>query len=116
MKQTVYFSTFQTAFESIRPNNFTYEGLSILFDYLEELEKDCGIELELDVIGLCCDYSEDDPQAIADSYDVDLTDPNSEDGELLTDEDEIKATVIAYLEDEGVYIGESDSGIIYRNF
>lgn len=37
--------------------NFTYEGLRALFKYLEEITTDEN-PLELDVIALCCDYSE----------------------------------------------------------
>ena len=56
MKQTVSLSDFRDAFQSIRPDNFSYEGLEALFDWLEELDADC--ETELDVIALCCEYSE----------------------------------------------------------
>ena len=38
--------------------NFSYEGLNTLYDYLEELEDDTGIELEFDPIAFCCDFSE----------------------------------------------------------
>lgn len=41
-----------------RGTQFSYDGLDKLFDYLEELEQDTGIDIELDVIGLCCDYTE----------------------------------------------------------
>lgn len=71
MKQTVTLSQFRDAFSS-RPDNFSYEGLGVLYDYLTQLEDDCGIELELDVIGLCCDYSEDDLQYFMDQYDMSL--------------------------------------------
>jgi hypothetical protein len=57
MKQTVNFSTFTDAFQ-IRKDNFTYAGKRALFDYLESLEEDTGEEIELDVIALCCDYTE----------------------------------------------------------
>lgn len=57
MKSTVNFSDFCDAFE-IRKENFTYEGKRALFDYLESYEEDTGEEIELDVIGLCCEYSE----------------------------------------------------------
>lgn len=36
--------------------NFTYKGLRHLFQYLDELSAETPITL--DVIGLCCDYSE----------------------------------------------------------
>jgi len=35
-----------------RKTNFSYEGLEILFEYLEELEESTGEEIELDVIAL----------------------------------------------------------------
>ena len=59
MKQTVNFYDFDRAFElADRLDNFSYEGRRALFDYLEQYEEDCDTELELDVIGLCCDFTE----------------------------------------------------------
>ena len=60
MKQTINFYDFQKAFQDLRPNSFTYEGLRALFEYLEELEDSTGIEEELDVIDLCGAYNEYD--------------------------------------------------------
>jgi len=60
MKKTVYFNDFYDAFQAKRSNNFSYEGLQALFDYLEQYEQDCGQELELDVIAICCDFAEYD--------------------------------------------------------
>lgn len=58
MKTTVSLYEFREAFRKIRPNNFSYEGLEALFDFLEQLEEDTGQEMELDVIAICCDFSE----------------------------------------------------------
>ena len=58
MKATVTYYTFRDAFRAIRPENFTSDGLRVLFDDLEQYEEDCGQELELDVIGFCCEYTE----------------------------------------------------------
>ena len=41
-----------------RGEQFSREGLVVLFDYLEELEESTGIEMELDIIAICCDYTE----------------------------------------------------------
>jgi hypothetical protein len=41
-----------------RGDQFSYEGLIALFDYLEILEDDIGEPIELDVISLCCEYTE----------------------------------------------------------
>jgi len=37
MKTTVYFSEFCDYFRQIRPDNFSYQGLRVLFDYLEDI-------------------------------------------------------------------------------
>ena len=55
LEQTVYLSDFRNAFrEWNRKENFSYEGLEVLFEYLEEIDPDS----ELDVIALCCEYCE----------------------------------------------------------
>ena len=107
MKQTVGFSEFQDAFTSTRPQNFSLQGLGALWDYLEQYEQDCGTELELDVIGLCCDFSEDSTENIAAAYDIDLSD--------CEDEDEKEQAVKDYLEDNGALVGEVEGGFVYRN-
>lgn len=79
MKQTVQFSDFYDAFQRIRPNNFSYEGLQALFEYLEQYEEDTGEELELDVIALCCDFSE----YTAEEFQQEYGDDELDDNELL---------------------------------
>ena len=41
-----------------RMDQFSYEGLEVLFDYLDNLSDDIGEPIELDVIAFCCDYDE----------------------------------------------------------
>jgi len=81
MKQTIGLSQFTDAFMSIRPSNFSYEGLEILFNGLEEFEEDTNEEMELDVISLCCDYCEMSINEILQSY------PDLFDEERLEDDD-----------------------------
>lgn len=58
MKQTVNFNEFCHAFHAHdRYWQFGYAALKALFDYCEEYEESCGIEMELDVIALCCDWT-----------------------------------------------------------
>lgn len=83
MKQTIDEYQFRRAFEEIRPENFSYEGLRILFDHLEALEYD-GEERELDVIELCCEYTEATVEEIAKNHSIDLSDCEDEDEELET--------------------------------
>ena len=49
--------SFRKAFEQLRPDNFSYDGLTALYDHLEELSEDIG-DIVLDVIAICCDFSE----------------------------------------------------------
>jgi len=76
MKQSVDFNTFAQSFVLMgRREQFSYSGLRALFDYLEEFENEVGEEIELDVIGLCCDYVELDEQEAREQYDI----PDDED-------------------------------------
>ena len=60
MKQTITESQFINAFKSwdTYKNQFSYDGLKALFEWFEEYENDTGEEMELDVIAICCDFSE----------------------------------------------------------
>ena len=59
MKQTISIYDFRRAFERMdRKDQFSYEGLEALFNWYEEYEEDTGEEVELDVIALCCDFTE----------------------------------------------------------
>ena len=41
-----------------RGEQFTYNALTALFEWLEELAEDTGTPYELDVIALCCEFTE----------------------------------------------------------
>jgi len=58
MKTIVSKTDFMDAFKKLRPDNFSYEGLDALYDYLDNFEDDTGQEIDFDVISFCCDYSE----------------------------------------------------------
>ena len=59
MYQNINWHNFQGAFYQMgRSNQFSYEALRALFDYLEQLEEEIGEKIELDVIALCCEYRE----------------------------------------------------------
>ena len=61
MKQSVNMYQFERAFNNMyRGEQFSYDGLKALYEYLVEYEEDTGTEVELDVIALCCEYAEYD--------------------------------------------------------
>ena len=101
MKQTINLYDFRREFAACRPDNFSYEGLSVLFYFLEELEENSNEEYELDVIGLCCEWNEDTPENIAANYSIDIED----DGNALNN-------VLDHLNDETMVAGTTDAGTI----
>lgn len=101
MKTTVSLYDFRREFAQCRPDNFSYEGLSLLFEYIEDLERDSGEEYELDVIALCCEWSENTPENIAANYSIDIED----DGNAL-------ANVLDHLHDETMVAGTTETGTI----
>ena len=61
MIRTINQYDFIDAFRKMgRENNFSYNGLVALYEYLEMLGDDLGQPIELDVIALCCEYTEYD--------------------------------------------------------
>lgn len=106
MKTTINLFDFQRAFLELRPDNFTREALELLYEYFEEFEESTGDDLELDVIGICCEFSEDTIEDViaAYSYKVDVNN------------DDIKGQVLDFLADKGALVGETFKGAVYRQF
>ena len=92
-----------------RMDQFSYEGLEVLFDYLDELSEDIGEPIELDVVALCCDYNESTIEELIDNYNIDVSDADG-------DEDEIKTIVKEYLQDNTSVCGQVSGGFIYAVF
>ena len=90
-----------------RQDNFSIEGLRILFESLEQMAQDCEMVIEMDVIALCCEYSEDSITDIINNYDIDMTDCDSVDEKI--------ETVEYYLQDNTFVCGqyEDENGATY---
>ena len=102
MKQSITRSGFAHLFEEYnRKENFTYDGRLALFNYLEELEDDTGEQIECDIIGFCCDFSE---------YESAL-----EAVKEYTADDLDSEEAAAFLRDRTTLI-EFDGGIIIQDF
>ena len=108
--QSINLSQFREAFRLAgRGDQFSYEGLEVLFDYLENLSEDTGEPIELDVIDLCCDYAESSIEELIEEYDIDVSDADG-------DEDEIESIVQEYLQDNTSVCGEVSGRFIYAVF
>jgi hypothetical protein len=108
MKQTLSLDEFRHSFMNIRPTNFSWEGLEILFDWFEDLEQSMEHEIEFDPIAFCCDYSEASVREIIDGFAIDL--------EGL-EPDEVDEFVLDYLNDRTIVLGVCTHGeIVFQNF
>ena len=108
MIQTINFTTFANAFRSseLRSTQFSYEALELIFDYIEDYERDTGEQVEFDMIALCCEWNEDSPENIVDQYDIELKDHK-----------ELESEVTEYLNDHTQVAGVTSNGtIVYVQF
>ena len=105
MIQTINVYSFRDAFRAMgRANQFSYEGLGALFDYIEDVAPDS----ELDVIALCCECSEETVEEVAESYGLEL--PADE------TEEEHYSRVQAYLEAHTFVIAALPGRFLFAQF
>jgi len=64
MKQTINLYDFVDAFRKMDRDFYSYEGYQALFEWYEELDP----EFELDVIAICCDWTEYTPEELEKEY------------------------------------------------
>lgn len=108
MKITVTESMFRDAFQRLRPNNFSYEGLSVLFAYLGEMDREAQEEMELDVIAICCEWSELTFEEFHQEYDVEVEDEG--------DVGELKEAITNYLESQATIAGFTEDSVVFASF
>jgi hypothetical protein len=94
-----------------RKDNFGYEALGLMFDYFESFEDETGEEIEMDVIAICCEYSEDSLQGVINNYlEIDVVCDADNEAELI-------GIVTDYLNDNTTLIGvTSDNNFVYAQF
>ena len=103
MKMTINQYEFANAFRDMDRNNFSREGLHVLYDYFESIDSD----YELDVIAICCEYCEASVSEVADMYILELSGDTDNDYEIVSD----------FLSDHGVLVGFISSGcFLFQNF
>ena len=93
-----------------RMDQFSYEGLEVLFDYLDNLSEDTGETIELDPVALCCEYYESSIQELIDNHNIDVSDADGDDPDSITD------VVREYLEDNTSVCGQVSDGFVYAAF
>ena len=117
MHITVDFPMFADAFRRMgREDQFSREALEALFEYIENYEEDTGIRVELDVLGLCCEFTEYTTAVEAASDYGFTSELEAEDYNSQEDFEEAKESEAReWLEDRTIVI-DFDSGLIIQNF
>jgi len=109
MKQNIDLHDFRQAFHNMgRGDQFSYEALEVIFDWIEEYDRDNGSESDLDVIGLCCEICEMTAEEFASSYGYE--DEFEEDQHITLEDAE------EYLNDNTLVIGTTNETIVFINF
>ena len=99
---TVTESMFHDAFKSHDcMANFSREACTLLFNMIEELEEGSGEPIELDIVALCCDYSEST-----------LEDINMDYGQEFETLEEVEE----WLQDNTFVVGTAKDTIVYAAF
>ena len=95
-----------------RQDNFSYSARSMLFDYLTEAEDNGDNSesgLELDIIGICCDFAESTVDQFINDYSMPI--------KKNTSESLKKEAVQEYISDHSIFIGwSSDDSFVYAQF
>lgn len=112
IKETTGQYQFIDAFRSSNTykNNFSYEGLKALYDYLWDLSEDIGEDIELDVVAICCDYVEYNSAfecATDHGYNVDQLD-----AEIMDDEEQLEKDTLEWLEERTQVISFDDTYLL----
>jgi hypothetical protein len=93
MIKTVTRSDFKNAFKILRPDNFSCEALDELYDYFEALSEEIEEFIELDVIAICCDFTEESVYDTLESYNLESIE-ELENKTIVVSHNQLEATVV----------------------
>jgi len=106
MKMTINFSDFKRAFKTYgREDNFSCDALREIFDCLEEVHDG---DYDLDVIAICCDFSESSVKELVEYYDIDVSE--------CEDDYDVADKVEEYLKGNTSWFASTDEGYVYLDF
>jgi hypothetical protein len=91
-----------------RKDQFSYDALQGLFEHLEQYSEDTGEAFELDVIALCCGFTEMPYSYVAHDYKIDVSG--------CEDEDEMREVVLDYLRDNTCVVWSDDETVLFAVF
>ena len=87
---------FVDEFRKIRKDNFSYDGLRLLFRYLEDLSEDLGEDIEFYPVSFCWEFSEYSLEEFNADYNANIK--SFEDFDIEKHEDDLNANNLRILE------------------
>lgn len=104
--QSVSCTKFMDAFYAAgRGNKFSYDALECLFEHYDELSISIGEPWELDVIGICCEWTESTPEEFLKDNGIEL-----EEGQSIHD------VVISELLSSTVFFELDNGSFLFMNY
>lgn len=98
-----------------RGDSFGYAGWLAIGDYLESLSDDLGEDIEIDIVGICCEYSSaDDVDSFWNEYGK-YSSIDSDEWEEMDEEEKLEA-VREYLEENTSVVVCDEDLIIWQAF
>lgn len=111
MKITVTESMFCEQFKRVRPDQFSRKALEALFEYYELSERENGEELELDVVSVCCDWTEyDSALEAAESYGFEADESEDERADMS------ERDALEFLQDNTTVLDLGTNGVVVLNY
>ena len=98
-----------------RGKQFGYDGWLVIGDYLKQLSDDTGEDIEVDIVGICCEYSMS--ESVADwwkEYGV-YSDIDSDEWEDMDDKEKLEA-IENYLQKNTSVVTCEENLIIWQAF
>lgn len=106
MIKKIYLNDFEREMDE---GYYSSEGLEKLFNFLDELDEDCGQQTEFDPLMIRCEYYEESLEDILSNYNIDIDEDADED-------DKIEA-VRRYLDYRTTLVAVLNNGnFLYRAF
>ena len=98
-----------------RGHNFSYNGWNAIGEYLESLSEDLGEDIEVDIVGICCDYSMS--ESVDDFWNEygKFSSIDPEEWEEMDDDEKLEA-IEEYLQDNTSIVCCDEDCIIWQAF
>ena len=93
---TLHEAQFAEEFKKIRKDDFTWDGLRVLFRYLDEFSEETGEDIEFCPVSFCCEFDEYNLEEFNKDYDMNIE--SFENFDIEKHENELNASRIRIID------------------